>query len=465
MRLQTRLALLFGTVVTVAAVAMGALSFAAISERLSAQVDESLLEVSTPLADDLAGGRGPADAVEGGGRGRHGTSELVLPTQVVLPDGRVVVGDAQGVVLPVDQQDISIAQSAQAQVRLRDVLVDSRPYRMVTQSDGGGRGAIQVGRDVSENAEVLASLAVLLALIGIVVAGLAALAGWLLARRSAARLVGLAEAAERVSTTGQLDTTVPTAGTDEIAQLGSAFNVMLARLARARDDQQRLVQDAGHELRTPLTSLRTNVGLLRHFDDLPADVRDRVIADLDGETRELTHLVNEVLDLAGPDPADPQDEAVPLADVARSVAARALRRTGRVVTLEVDDSIVVGQPAALERAMWNLVENACKFSAPETPVELVVHSGTVLVRDRGPGVDPGDLPHLFDRFYRATSARSLPGSGLGLAIVRDVAEGLGGGVIAANRPAGGGAEIGFRVPAQAQPTGFSPARPSGRSPR
>ena len=446
MRLQTRLALLFGTVVTVAAVAMGALSFAAISERLSAQVDESLLEVSTPLADDLAGGRGPADAVEGGGRGRHGTSELVLPTQVVLPDGRVVVGDAQGVVLPVDQQDISIAQSAQAQVRLRDVLVDSRPYRMVTQSDGGGRGAIQVGRDVSENAEVLASLAVLLALIGIVVAG-------------------LAEAAERVSTTGQLDTTVPTAGTDEIAQLGSAFNVMLARLARARDDQQRLVQDAGHELRTPLTSLRTNVGLLRHFDDLPADVRDRVIADLDGETRELTHLVNEVLDLAGPDPADPQDEAVPLADVARSVAARALRRTGRVVTLEVDDSIVVGQPAALERAMWNLVENACKFSAPETPVELVVHSGTVLVRDRGPGVDPGDLPHLFDRFYRATSARSLPGSGLGLAIVRDVAEGLGGGVIAANRPAGGGAEIGFRVPAQAQPTGFSPARPSGRSPR
>jgi two-component system sensor histidine kinase MprB len=95
--------------------------------------------------------------------------------------------------------------------------------------------------------------------------------------------------------------------------------------------------------------------------------------------------------------------------------------------------------------MWNLVENAGKFSPAGAPIELVVDRGAVLVRDRGPGIDPADLAHVFDRFYRSTSARSLPGSGLGLAIVRDVAESHGGRAFAANRP-DGGAEVGFWVP-------------------
>jgi two-component system sensor histidine kinase MprB len=220
---------------------------------------------------------------------------------------------------------------------------------------------------------------------------------------------------------------------------------MLVRLEQSRDDQQRLVQDAGHELRTPLTSLRTNVSLLRRFDEMPPETRERVIADLDGETKELTTLVNEVVLLATATPTGASPEPVELAVIADSVAARAFRRTGRQIRVRADDSVVLGQPAAVERAMWNLVENACKFSADGSDVDLAVDRGTVLVRDRGPGIDPADLPHVFDRFYRATAARSLPGSGLGLAIVRDVAEGHGGQVLAANRP-DGGAELGFRLP-------------------
>jgi two-component system sensor histidine kinase MprB len=115
------------------------------------------------------------------------------------------------------------------------------------------------------------------------------------------------------------------------------------------------------------------------------------------------------------------------------------------VSLQLDDSVVLGQGALLARAMWNLVENACKFSPEGSPIELVVDRGAVLVRDRGPGIDQQDLEHVFDRFYRSTSARSLPGSGLGLAIVRDVAESHGGRAFAANRP-DGGAEVGFWVP-------------------
>ncbi len=452
MRLQSRLALLFGAVVTAAAALMGLLSYAAIAGRLTAQADESLLAVSAPLAHDLAEGRRADDVADdrgrsgpGDGRGERSSPELVLPTQVLLPDGTTVADPAAEVTLPVDVSDLAIARSASPAIVFRDATIDSRPYRVVTQSDGGARGAVQVGRDVSENAEVLASLAWLLTLIGAAVALLAAIAGWLLARRSATRLVQLTEAAEEVTATGQLNAEVPTAGSDEIARLGVAFNAMLVRLGQSREDQARLVQDAGHELRTPLTSLRTNVALLRQFDAMPPETRARVVADLDGETRELTHLVNEIVHVASATPADAPAEPVELAAVARAVAGRAQRRTGRVLLLSTDSSVAMGSAAALERATWNLVENACKFSPDGSPVELVVNRGTVLVRDRGPGIDPADLPHVFDRFYRATAARSQPGSGLGLAIVRDVAEAHGGQVLAVNRP-DGGAELGFRVP-------------------
>ncbi len=446
MRLQTRLALLFGAVVTAAAALMGVLAYAAIAGRLASEVDSSLLEVSAPLAEELAEGRLSRDLADDGD-GRRGRSDrgLVLPTQVLLVDGSVERLPTNTVLLPVDDTDLALARSAEPDERFRDVTVDGVPMRMVTQTEGAANGAIQVGRDVTENVAVLRSLAGLLTLIGVVVASLAALAGWLLARRSAARLVELTEAAEQVSATGQLDVAVPTGGTDEIGRLGSAFDAMLLRLGQSREDQQRLVQDAGHELRTPLTSLRTNVHLLGQYDALPPETRARVIADLQGETTELTHLVNEIVHLAESGPADAPLQPVPLARLAESVAARAARRTGRTIDLTVDGSTVLGNPTALERAIWNLVENAVKFSPADTPVELVVDRGTVVVRDHGPGIDPADLPHVFDRFYRSTAARALPGSGLGLAIVRDVAVAHGGRVFATNQP-DGGAELGFFIP-------------------
>ncbi len=455
MRLQTRLALLFGAVVTAACVAMGLLAYATISQRLTAQVDQSLVEVAQPLAAELADGRlprdvadddGPRDGTDGDGprdRGRDRT--LVLPTQVLLVDGSVVRAATSGVILPVAAADVAVARSGEPAQRFADVTVEGAPYRMLTSSQGGANGAVQVGRDITESTAVLRALAWLLVAIGLAVAALAALAGWLVARRAAARLVALTDAAETVTATGRLDVPVPAGGSDEIGRLGTAFDAMLLRLGQAQQDQQRLVQDAGHELRTPLTSLRTNVHLLRQFDAMPPQTRARVVADLDGETRELTHLVNEVVHLAAAGPADAPAEPVRLADLATAVAARAQRRTGRAIAVQADASVVVGRPAALERAMWNLVENATKFSAPDAAIELVVDQGAVVVRDRGPGIDQADLPHVFDRFYRAPAARALPGSGLGLAIVRDVAEAHGGRVVAGNRP-DGGAELAMLLP-------------------
>lgn len=451
MRLQTRLALLFGAVVIAAAGLIGALGYLAMAEQLGAQVDQSLLDVSEPLSQRLAAGRLGGELFEdrpdGGGGPEHGpsTTNLVLPTQVLLPSGTVVSGSNSEVVLPADEADQAIAASSTPTVAFRNVQIDGQAYRMVTQSAGGANGAIQVGRDIGENLAVLHGLARRMAVIGVAVAALAALAGWAVARRASRRLERLAAAAEEVTATGRLEVEVPTTGSDEIARLGRAFETMLVRLGQARADQQRLVQDAGHELRTPLTSLRTNVHLLSRFDALPPATRERVIADLDGETRELTHLVDEVVQLAGSTPTDVPDDVIALVGPATAAVDRARRRTGRDIRLSADDSLVLAHAALLERAIWNLVDNACKFSPADTPVEVLVANGTVTVSDRGPGIDQADLPHVFDRFYRAADARSQPGSGLGLAIVHDIVTARGGRVMAANRP-GGGTQIGFWLP-------------------
>ena len=273
----------------------------------------------------------------------------------------------------------------------------------------------------------------------------AAALGWLLAWRITRRLVRLASVAEEISEHGRLDHEVPVGGRDEVGRLAGSFNTMLARLAAARESQDRLVQDAAHELRTPLTSLRTNASVLRRIDELAPDARSRLIDDVQGETRELSHLVDELVELALSGHNDEADAPVELAGLADRVVERAERRTARRFLVETDGRVISGRRQGLERAVGNLLENAAKFDRDgQEPIELQIRGGTITVLDRGPGIAPVDLERVFDRFYRADTARGLPGSGLGLAIVRDIAEIHGGSVFARPR-SGGGTEIGFSV--------------------
>lgn len=367
----------------------------------------------------------------GAGVGRRQDASLVLSAS-----GQVLQS-AGAVTLPVTDPDRAAAASAESSVTARTQSVNGTPYRIVTIAPGQGRGALLVARDWSENAAVLRQLATVLSILAVILAILAAAGGWLVARQITKRLVRLTDTTEQVSATGQLDVEVPGAGTDEVGRLAGSFNTMLGRLSQSHAEQQRLVQDAGHELRTPLTSLRTNISLLGRFDELPPDVRTQVLSDLNGESRELTSLVNEVLALAGGQAERDAVAPVRLADVADSVAARGRRRTGRDITTYTDDSVVQASRGALERAVWNLVDNAAKFDLSGSPIEIRAADGTVAVLDRGPGVDPREVPHLFDRFYRPVASRSLPGSGLGLAIVKDVAQANGGQAFVRAREGGG----------------------------
>jgi two-component system sensor histidine kinase MprB len=308
-----------------------------------------------------------------------------------------------------------------------------------------GDAVVQVARSLAETDDALAGTRnTALVLTAIAIAAAAAVGGRE-ARRIARPIEELADGAERVARTQELDTPFSTSGPEEVGRLAGSLTTMLGALDRSRRQQRQLVADAGHELRTPLTTLRTSVELLQR-DDLTAADRDRLLHTVSAELGELTTLVTEIVDLgtdaARTEPAQPCD----IRDLAEAVAERARRRHDRPVEVSGPPVGLVGQPGMLDRALTNLVDNAVKFSPAGSPVEIVVASDRVAVRDHGPGIDETDLPHVFERFYRATAARTLPGSGLGLAIVAYVAEAHGGAAFASNVEAADGADgaiVGF----------------------
>lgn len=453
--LGTTFAVSFAAVTAAVTVLVGILSYGAAARLVRVDQQSVFDEVVQDLRDEVRDQRMTPDDFSSSAPGHDLVRPARTDVQVLGPDGAVVDPGSPG--LPVVDADRRVAAAAVAGqlVEHKDVDVGDDIYRVATVALGDGRGAVQVAQEFSDTEDLLRALQQrTLILMAAVVVG-AGLFGWWLARRITRRLVILTAAAEDVARTRRLGIQVPVTGYDEVGRLGRAFDRMLGRLAQSEEDQRRLVQDAGHELRTPLTSLRTNISLLRRIDELPPSTRDELVADLGQEARELTDLVNELVDLAAGQSDTEPPQRVELADIAEDVAGVARRRTGREILVRVSgDTSTDGRPVMLTRAVSNLVENAAKFDREgRGPIEIRVAGparpgtpGTVRVEvlDRGPGIAEGDLIRVFDRFYRAADARSLPGSGLGLSIVREVALAHGGAPFAVRRD-GGGAVIGFTV--------------------
>ena len=243
-------------------------------------------------------------------------------------------------------------------------------------------------------------------------------------------------------------------GSDELGRLADSFNRTLDALERSVQSQRRLVADAGHELRTPIASLRANIQVLGESERLPAAEQESLRRDIVGELDELTALVADVVELArGTASEGRQADEVRLDAIVRAAIERAARRGGVRFEQRLEPTVVTGQAERIDRAVGNLLENARLWSPDGGLVEVVLRDGVLSVRDHGPGFDEQDVPHVFDRFYRADGARGLPGSGLGLAIVRQAAEACGGYAEAGNAPGGGallrvsfGPRAGFSAP-------------------
>jgi two-component system sensor histidine kinase MprB len=276
---------------------------------------------------------------------------------------------------------------------------------------------------------------------------LAAALGLLVSRAALVPVRRLTGAAERVARTQDLGHRIRADEGDELGRLAGSFNTMLAALERSRLSQRQLVSDASHELRTPLTSVQANLDALALGDALSPDERARAVASAQAQLRELTVLVGDMVDLSKTDVEEVEVEDVRLDLAAADAVKRArLHAPECEFSLDVEPCIVRAAPARLDRAIANLLDNACKWNRRAGgPIEVRVRDGRLEVRDHGPGIDPEDLPRVFDRFFRSPAARGRPGSGLGLAIVRQTAETHGGAVHAVNDP-GGGARLILELP-------------------
>ncbi len=438
MSLRWRLLAVFAVLGALAIGAANLTAWLSTSNELRGEVDDFLVQRGNEI---LEGRRqlpqGPGGFGNGGPPGTPGTFAPDVVTQVLDEDG--AIEQSLGQALPVDDADRAVAVGSD-DARLSTVTVDGVELRVLAVHLRGG-GAVQIARELTETDDVLTALAGRLALITLTGAALAGLVGWLVARRITGPVRALADTAEQVAATQDLTTPIPVQGDDEVGRLARSFNTMLGALSDSRRQQQQLIQDASHELRTPLTSLRTSAELLERGPDIDPDERNRLLAVVAGESKELSELVTELVDLA-----TDQRAAAPYTEVALDeIVARAVRqsrdRTGRDIALSTEPALVAGDVVLLERMVRNLLDNADKFSPAGTPVEVTLvtvgAAARLVVADHGPGIPPEDQERVFDRFYRSAATRTLPGSGLGLAIVAQVVDVHGGEVRAGGRDGGG----------------------------
>ncbi len=433
MSFRVRLTLVAAAAVALAVVLSSAVAYFAVRDQLLDQVDQALEARAVQIQRDPFRPAPPDPTLgEAGGY-----------VQFVSADGRVRRPRGADVAIPVTDRVLQVA-NGEEELFFSDAEIADTHVRVLTFPVAPGV-ALQILRPLDEVDRTLDRLRTLLILIALGGIGLAIALGLVVSRAAMAPLARLTRATERVRETRDLSERIDARGQDELSRLAASFNDMLGALEESTKAQRQLVADASHELRTPLTSLRTNFEVLMSDRELDPDERRRLLEDVVEQIGEMTTLITELIELARGDqlPADPVD--VRLDEVAADALDRVRRdRPGVEFRAELQESVVRGVPVSLERAIGNVLDNAAKWSPAGSEVEVTVRDGVVTVRDHGPGIDESDLPHVFDRFYRSPSARTMPGSGLGLAIVRQVAEAHGGTVVA-ERADGGGTRITLRL--------------------
>jgi two-component system sensor histidine kinase MprB len=357
-----------------------------------------------------------------------------LRIYLVYADGTMFPNKASNWVSHPTADEIAVARGTLSHA-LRTINRTQFDVRAATVPAGNGTALmfVESSEPIERTLERMQLVLLLVGIGGIVSAGIIGLA---VARSALLPVRRLSAAAEHIARTDEL-TPIAVTGDDELASLASSFNDMLAALEASRDRQRRLVADAGHELRTPLTSLRTNLELLAQADrqgGLSNAQRDEIFTDATAQVEELSTLVGDLVELARDEPLVRTPEPLDLADIVSRAVDRVRRRAiGTTFDVDLAPWWIIGEAQIVERAVTNLLDNAAKWSPRDGHVTVRLDAGVLTVADEGPGIAEADLPMIFERFYRASDARTMPGSGLGLSIVRQAAQRHGGSVDVHNR--------------------------------
>lgn len=328
-----------------------------------------------------------------------------------------------------------------------------RVYTLLNNDFGAGH-IIQTARSEQAIEQSLSELRLLLWRGGALVIVFALLGGWFITWSVLVGVKRITKAAQSISASRDFRQRVPDKspfGRDELTSLASTFNEMLASLEQAYQRQQRFVADASHELRAPITSIRCNLDLLAKAPDLPPEDARAALIDARAEADRMGRLVNDLLTLAHSDEGTQQirangykknNDRAPKVDLDSLLLEvfRQYRPTGegehedrgqqgpRLMLQDITPVKVFGDADQLKQVLVALVDNALKYTPYEGSITLSLttdeNCAFVIVSDTGIGILPKDLPHIFERFYRADRARSRDrgGSGLGLTIVQSIVQ-------------------------------------------
>ncbi len=457
--LATRVTLLTTLAVGLAVAVVALAVYLTVRVQMQSTLDESLLERAERAASGGALSRLTAAEVPSWALGAADVRILFINEE------RQAVSADNLPAIRLGQPELAVAAGEEPR-SIRTVDAGDERYRVATVPTVDGE-ALVIAQSLTPQDRTLAKLGVVMLLVGAAGVLAAGLAGWWVARNGLRPVRRLTRSVEDIARTERL-APLSVEGHDEIARLATAFNQMLVALAASRDRQRQLVGDAGHELRTPLTSLRTNIDLLMQADRaagdgealLPEEARAELLEDVRAQAEELSTLVGHLVELAREEPPASVVEPVDLVDVVDRAVARVRRRApGKTFRTDAESWWVVGDASALERMVTNVLDNAAKWGAAGGVVEVSLHDGCLRVDDDGPGIAEDDRPHVFERFWRAREARSMPGSGLGLAIVGRVVDRHAGRAVVATSPAGG-ARVEVHLPGSHRPPDM-PADPAG----
>ncbi|MEW5957019.1 MAG: ATP-binding protein [Chloroflexota bacterium] len=454
-KLWVRLTLAFG-LVTLAAIIFAALlaNLQVSTEFRRFVVHNQMTDSALPQLADYYARYGAWDGVErvfgelhgpglGGGMGRGaGQGQMRGAPRLLLADagGRVVYrSNPADSASQLSRQEIGAALPIMVQGQAVGYLVVSAPGQS-TLTPVAQTFLSQLNRSLLQA--------------GLIAGGVGVLLGLAIARGLSAPLGRLAAAARRFSQ-GELDRRVPVQGATEIADLARAFNEMGASLQQAETLRRNLVADIAHELRTPLSVIQGNLRAI--LDDVyPLDKSE--IAQIFDETLILSRLVNDLRELAQAEAGQlglhlQPVEAAPLVEGSLDLLAELAREKNIELAVSRPSVLppVLADPDRVRQVLHNLLSNALRHTPEDGQITVTVEPQAgflrISVADTGPGIPADDLPHVFDRFWRADKARARAhgGSGLGLAIARQLVEAHGGQIGVASEP-GHGSHFWFTLP-------------------
>jgi len=448
--LRYRLVLLTTLTIVVGTAIAGVGTYQAARVSLYGQLDVELLSIAESTAGQIAVDF-KDNIISGAGATSLATANVVVMVVGANTNKQVLLGDSAHP-LPIDANEVAVARIQTGSSQRNGENDMGVWYRIVAvpfiDSVSRDAYALVIARELAPTSSGLRDLAALQWMISILAIALCVVATIFVARATLDPIRQLTSVVSGITSAEEL-TTIRVRGASEVADLERSFNVMMESLVASRRQQNRLIADAGHELRTPLTSLRTNVELLIADEKatmLTDKARSEILSDVAAQLGEFTSLVNDLVALSRGDTAPTNMVVLDFSEVVSRAINRAQRR-GPSLVFDVDLTpvYVSGDAVTLERAVTNLLDNAVKFSPPESTITVRLDGNGLVIADQGPGIAEEDVAHIFERFYRADSSRNTPGTGLGLSIV-DHTITAHQGSIEVGRTAEGGAQFTVHLP-------------------